>query len=187
MNSDTRRSEDMMKSGTGMATGQVDPQLASSLMKLHASNMAEIQMAQLAQDRAQSKEVKQFAQHILKDHQAADKKVMDHAKMHNVDMQMAMNDPELQRMQKESQDQLTQLQALTGAEFDRQYVTINVQAHEKTIAMVTEADNMFGDRKEGKIFGAMLPKLKQHREHAQRLMDKDMKRGAARRGSPVNR
>jgi putative membrane protein len=179
--------DDMATGGAGMATGQVDPQLASSLMKLHASNLAEIQMAELARDRAQSKDVKKFAEHILKDHQMADKKVMDHARTFNIDMQRGMNDPELQQMQQETQTHMTTLQGLNGAEFDRQYVTINLQAHEKTVAMVTEANNMFRDRKEGKIFGEMLPKLQQHRDHAQKLMDKGMKTGAARRGPPVNR
>jgi len=175
-----------MKMGQGTATGQVDPQLSTALTKLHASNLSEIQMAQLAKDRAQSKDVKKLAEHILKDHQAADKRVEEHARMFNINMQMAMTDPELQQMQKEAQEHLTTLQGLKGAEFDKQFLLINVQAHEKVVAMVTEADNMFRDRKEGKIFGELLPKLKMHREHAQKLMDKGPNR-AARRGNTVDR
>jgi putative membrane protein len=175
-----------MKMGQGMATGQVDPQLSTALTKVHATNLSEIQMAQLAKDRAQSKDVKKLAEHILKDHQAADKRVEEHARMFNVNLQMAMTDPELQQMQKESQEHLTQLQGLKGAEFDKQFLLINLQAHEKAVAMVTEADNMFRDRKEGKIFGELLPKLKMHREHVQKVMDKGPNR-AARRGTSMER
>jgi len=50
------------------------------LRQLHRANLMEIQAAQLAQRNASSAKVKQFAARIVRDHQAADKKVLASAK-----------------------------------------------------------------------------------------------------------
>ena len=47
--------------GTGSAGKKLDKKLQDGLEKLHADNQAEIQMAQVAAQSAQSPDVKQFA------------------------------------------------------------------------------------------------------------------------------
>lgn len=59
---------------------------------LHHSNKGEIEMANLAKQNGSSKQVKDFADRMIKDHQGADEKVLAFAKSHNVDLMASHHD-----------------------------------------------------------------------------------------------
>src|SRR5688572_22786392 len=54
------------------------------LSDLHKTNQKEIQLGQLAQQKGASAEVRNFGQHLIKDHQEADAKVTEGAATHNL-------------------------------------------------------------------------------------------------------
>lgn len=85
-------------------------------------NHAELEMAQLAVERAQSAEVKQFAQMMIRDHTNAGNELKQAMSRHNVDMAMQM-DPKHQSL-------MERLKNLRGAEFDREYMTAMVEGHQ---------------------------------------------------------
>src|SRR5438045_2856339 len=53
---------------------------------LHRLNQAEIAVGKLAEDRAQSDQVKDYAKHLVNDHTDADSKVMYLAKKHKIEL-----------------------------------------------------------------------------------------------------
>lgn len=53
---------------------------------LHRANHREIELANLAKDNSSSRQVKDFADRVIKDHQSADEQVLTFAKNHNIDL-----------------------------------------------------------------------------------------------------
>jgi putative membrane protein len=95
-----------------------------------AGSMAEIQLAQLAQQRAGAPGVKQLAQRIQQDHQRASQELQAIAQDTGVGTAGSAN---------EGQDHLQRLQKLSGAEFDRAYVELMVDDHQKDIGEFEKA------------------------------------------------
>src|SRR5689334_6150049 len=68
------------------ADKEASMQTAEVLSKLHHSNQMEVAAGKLAQEKAQSKDVKNFGKTLVTDHSAADKKVMALAKSEKIDL-----------------------------------------------------------------------------------------------------
>jgi putative membrane protein len=152
--------------GTAAAAGD-----AQVLAKLHQVNQMEIEAGKLAQDKGQSRQAKSFGQTLVRDHQAADKKIMAYAKQAGVDIdshQMAAgaSDPSSDKHDQMAMDRLRQL---SGAEFDREFANMMVEGHQKTIDMVTTAHGTATDPRLRTLLGQLLPTLKQHEKTAQAL------------------
>jgi putative membrane protein len=84
-------------------------------------NMAEIQLGQLAVERAQNPQVKQFAQTMIDDHTKAQEQLKTVAGSQNIPIPSAL-DSKHQKLH----DKLAKLQ---GAEFDRAYMDAMVDGH----------------------------------------------------------
>lgn len=137
------------------ATGEV-------LTKIHASNQKEIQMARMAEQHGKSKDVIAYAKALIKDHTAADKKVMAFAKKHKVDLPAAPTSPKDEHaaaMEK-------------GANFDVHFVQGMLEDHKKTIAELTEIRDNTADAKLKGLITELLPALEKHEATAQKLVDK---------------
>jgi predicted outer membrane protein len=114
---------------------KLDEDLQKSLQKLHAANQAEVKLGQVAQKQAESKQVKQFAQRMVQDHQRNDKQLTQLARKMGVDLE----GDEFQSAMKESEEKLSELQEKKGAEFDRAYMEHMVQDHEEDVQNVHDA------------------------------------------------
>jgi putative membrane protein len=96
------------------------------LKKAIEGNYAEVQMGKLAQQKAQSDDVKKFGQMLSDDHSAANQKAMDVAKS------MGMTPPNgPNAKQKADYDKMSKM---NGAHFDREFATHMVVDHQKDIA-----------------------------------------------------
>lgn len=71
-------------------------------------------------------------------------------------------------MQKQ-QMMMQQLQQAEGQQFDAAFAKAMVDAHEKAVAMVSEASNQVSDADLRNTLKKLVPVLKQHLEIAQRL------------------
>lgn len=106
------------------ATGQDYASMAG------ASDLFEIQSSQLALERTQNADIRQFAQMLVTDHQAATANLRTAAQQ----AQPAVTvDPQLNA---EQQANMGALRAASGADFDRLYLQQQVPAHEKALAML---------------------------------------------------
>ena len=87
---------------------------------------AEVQLGQLAQEKSQSNDVKQFGQKMVNDHgQMADKWLKPVAK------QLGVSEPK--GPSKKDKKEIAKLQGLSGDEFDREYITMMVKDHQQDL------------------------------------------------------
>jgi putative membrane protein len=87
--------------------------------------MLEVELGQLAADRAESEEVREFGQMMVDDHGQANQKLADVAQRKEFQLPQELSD--------EGKQQRQELEQLSGAEFDRQYVDLMVEDHQKDV------------------------------------------------------
>src|SRR4051794_1870765 len=92
-------------------------------------NMAEVKMGELAKERAQSKDVRDYGQMLIDDHSKANQKAMTVAKSMSV---TAPSEPSAK--QKQEHDMIAKL---SGSEFDSMFMSHMVQDHQEDIAKYT--------------------------------------------------
>lgn len=148
------------------------PQDEQSLVNhLHHINQMEIELAQLAQQKATSNEVRQFAQMLIKEHQSADQKLTQWAKKKQLtvgEVQPA-NDVERKKMDM-AQATRDFLQTVEGQPFDQQFLTGQVAMHDMAIGMVTAAQQQFARSDIAPLLKENLTSLKKHRARAYKLL-----------------
>ena len=144
------------------------------VQKIHDAHQKEIEMAQLAADKARSARVKSYARKLVDDHKAADRQLMSYASKKGMTSrleQVATPPP----ADKEGTDMHARLMGETGAEFDHDFVATMVDDHDKAIEAVRTARDSAGDPRLRDLFNGLLPKLEKHRKMAQQLLDKSSK------------
>ena len=122
-----------------------------------ASDLYEIESAKLAAEKAQSAEIKSFAEHLRTDHEQSTKELSDAAKQANITVTPALD--------AEKQSMLDQLKAATGADFDRRFIDQQTTAHQKAMAMLQNYASA-GDTESLKTFaGKASTVVKGHLDH----------------------
>jgi putative membrane protein len=118
------------------------------------SNIAEMRMADLAQTKTTSPQVKNLAQHLATDHAKANEQLKEVAAKMNLTLPDKMN--------AEDQAEYNRLSNMSGSEFDKAYTRAQVKDHKAVIARYRhEADN--GTDPELKQYAAnTLPLLERH-------------------------
>jgi putative membrane protein len=87
---------------------------------------AEVQLGQLAQEKSQSNDVKQFGQKMVNDHsQMADKWLKP------VAQKLGVSEPK--GPSKKDKKEIAKLQGLSGDDFDREYITMMVKDHQQDL------------------------------------------------------
>jgi putative membrane protein len=126
-----------------------------------AAGNAEVDLGRLAQDRAGSPDVREFANMMVQDHQRAGDQLKAIANKQNVRAEAEAHD--------DHRDLQERLSKLSGAEFDREYMDAMVKDHEKAIDAV-EAKAEKSDNADVKQWAAAtLPSLKQHLDKANQI------------------
>ena len=124
-------------------------------------NKMEAELAEMAKGKAENNDVENFAQQLERDHEKALedlRRIADKA-----DITVDEEPP----AEKASMD--TKLHAATGAAFDREYVSMMVDAHKKSIAASEEMQrSATGDVKA--FLDGMLPVMREHLTKAEALM-----------------
>ncbi|HSL21190.1 MAG TPA: DUF4142 domain-containing protein [Vicinamibacterales bacterium] len=122
----------------------------------------EVQLGKLAEERASSAEVKEFAATMVQDHTMAGNKLKDIARTVNV---------ELEQDENAARDDHERLSKLSGNEFDREYIDLMVKDHQDALdALQDQAEN--GDHPGVKQWASeTLPRIKHHLETAQQLQN----------------
>jgi putative membrane protein len=151
--------------GTTPAPGMI-------LGELHMANQAEIEMGKLAEQKAQSKEVKNFGKHMVKAHTGMDKDLQSWAKKHQVTVAPPSQDDshqaELQKMQQTKQ----RLQGLSGAEFDRAYMQAMAEDHANDLNKVRTFEQEATDKSLQKLLEKARKEIAEHKKDADKLVEK---------------
>jgi putative membrane protein len=94
--------------------------------KAMEGGMAEVQLGQLAEQKSQSNDVKQFAQKMVNDHGQMGEKWFK-----PVAQQMGLSEPK--GPSKKDKKEIEKLQGLSGQDFDREYITMMVKDHKQDL------------------------------------------------------
>jgi len=120
---------------------------------------AEIELGQIALKNTNDAGVRKYAERMVKDHSAADKKLQAIAAKENLQLPQAL-DPEHAALK-------TKLQSLKGEDFDRAYMNAMSKGHDKAVALFESASQQPQMPDELKQFAAnTLPTLEQHQQMA---------------------
>lgn len=140
------------------------------------ANLAEVEMGRLAQDKAQSDEVKRFARHMVDDHAKAYQELASVAQGKGVDLPR-----DVDRAHKSSADKLAKL---SGREFDQAFMKQMVKDHEKTVGDFRKAAKNARDPAVKGYAEAKLPALEEHLRMAQATEKSVGRDRTAMRGQP---
>lgn len=124
--------------------------------------MAEVELAKLAQQKAQNAEVKSFAQMMVADHSKANDELKALAAKRNVVLPTDMGS---------HKSTLDDLSKLSGAEFDKAYVEAMVDDHEEDVEMF-ESKTTSSDADIKAFTNKTLPTLKKHLEAIKAIQSK---------------
>jgi putative membrane protein len=116
--------------------------------------LAEVQLGQLAQQKAQSSEVKQFGERMVNDHTKANDKLKQ------VASQKSLNLPT--DMDSSSKREYDKLQKLSGAQFDHEYMKTMVSDHEKDVKEFRKEAQSAKDPDVKGFASSTLPTLEDH-------------------------
>ena len=148
------------------APGAMTAPNALSLIGL--SNAAEIGTSRIAQEKATSGDVRDFAKMMVEHHQEMQKEADELATKANL-----VPAPPAQAEQKRAEgDQMVQQLNSTakGAEFDRAYVEGQVKAHQQTLAELQQLQTQVTDNADVKaLIDKAIPKVQEHLDRAQKL------------------
>lgn len=128
------------------------------------SNMAEIALGRLAVQKTKNADIKKFAQRLIADHSNANTQLKALAAKKAITLPADVK-PE----QKETYDRIAKL---SGAEFDREFMTLMVENHTKS-ATAYQAESSNGTDAELKAFAAkVLPIVQEHLSMARDIQGK---------------
>lgn len=140
---------------------------------LEISNHAEIDMGELAIQKKVSEDVKEFAQHLIADHEAADAELHALAEDRGFDLDAIIEgDAELKTKKEKAEADLRELQGLEGDAFEKKFLKLNVAAHTELAQKLKLAQPFIEMDDLDAHVGKVLPKVEYHRDHAQSLLEK---------------
>jgi|SRR5690606_20496671 len=130
------------------------------LIKLAQGNMAEVATAELAQTKSAKPEVLTFAKKMIDDHSKALKDIQQLADDKKVELPKAAD--------AKHADALKKMNALSPAEFDRQYMSkAGVEDHKETLKLLKDIQSKAKDADFKALAKKMEPTVKGHLEMAQ--------------------
>jgi putative membrane protein len=130
--------------------------------------LSEVDLATLAQERSTDPKVKDFAAMMVKDHSAANEKLEALASSKNVSLPSSGGAAE--RATK------TQLEALSGAAFDKSYIKSQLKAHTDTVALLKKEISTGQDAQAREFAQSILPTVQSHLKAIRTLaMEDDVK------------
>lgn len=127
-------------------------------VKAANGGMLEVELGRLAQEKAQSKEVKEFGAMMVTDHSKANKELKALATLKDITLPATLGED----MQKHVND----LTKLSGKDFDKKYVSMMVDDHKEDIELFKKtAEDDKADASVKAFATKTLPTLQKHLEH----------------------
>jgi putative membrane protein len=146
------------------APPSVTPAEQDFMMKATQANMGEIELARVALQKSENKDVKAYANMIERDHKDALGDLTDLMKDKNV--------RQPKTVAAETQQDISRMNSLTGSEFDREFVNKMVSDHQKAVEMFREHQGIAQNPDVKKYVNDVVPKLEMHLDKAQQLQAK---------------
>jgi putative membrane protein len=132
------------------------------IMKAAQGGMAEVQVAQLAKDKASSAQVKQMADKLIQDHTQNNTQLQQLAQSKGVTVPQSVN--------AKDQKEIDRLSKLSGSDFDREFTRHMERDHRKDIAEFRREASRGQDTDVKAFASQTIPVLEQHLQMAQSSM-----------------
>ncbi len=164
--SDTTMTNNTKKDTTNNNAGNqmVDQATKDFVADAATGGMMEVELGNLAQQKAKSQQVKDFGKMMVDDHTAANNNLKDIASKKNIEVPASITDD-----QKKDIDKLSKK---SGADFDKAYVDMMVEDHKKDIAAFKKATGALGDNDIKNFATNTLPTLQKHLDAIQSIKSK---------------
>lgn len=146
------------------STMPVDKDVSDFAVKAAAGGMMEVQLGQIAQQKATNQRVKDFGAMMVKDHSAANDELKKLASSKNITLPTSVSN--------EQQKDIDDLNKKTGADFDKAYMKMMVNDHEKDIKDFEKAGNNLKDADVKSFAMKTLPTLQKHLDSAKAITGK---------------
>lgn len=144
--------------------GAVSAMEKQFVTKAAQSDRAEVQLAQMAQQKSNNPEIKQFAQQMIQDHGQNQQQVDSLASKLSI---TAPGD-----VAPDQKQQADRLQNLSGDQFDKAYAKLMVQEHRKDVSEFKRAQQSAKNSDIKQYVDQTLPVLQQHLQMAEKLSAK---------------
>ncbi|MEX2595062.1 MAG: DUF4142 domain-containing protein [Anditalea sp.] len=152
------QNEEMEQSGD---TGMLQNDDSDFAVKAANAGMAEVSAGEIAQEKAQDQRVKDFAAMMVQDHTKANEELKSIAANKNITLPAAAGE--------DHQEQIADLNSYSGADFDKEYMGMMVDDHQKVIDLFEGAAEDIEDAELRAFAEKNLPVLRKHLEQAQAL------------------
>ncbi|HEY9668764.1 MAG TPA: DUF4142 domain-containing protein [Coleofasciculaceae cyanobacterium] len=126
------------------------------------SNLAEVELSQVALKQASSDQVRQYAQHMIDEHTKANARLMQLLKQNGITLVRPQLDAKHQAIR-------AQLVQLTGQQFDQQYMDVMREDHVVTVALFQQAAQKLQHPDLRAFAKNTLPNLQNHLQMAQAM------------------
>lgn len=153
-----------MKSGTSQGIGAAD---TTFVKKAAQGGMAEVELGQLATQKATNPDVKKFAQRMVDDHTKANNELKAVAGAKNISLPNSLDAKDEATKQK--------LSGLAGDAFDHAYMSDMVKDHRADVAEFKTESAVAKDSSVKTFASETLPTLEDHLKEAKRIAPEVMK------------
>jgi putative membrane protein len=162
---------DTSRLDTTTAGGTTAPTMtdANIIAMVDADNAGDSAVAVMASKKATSKDVRDYAKMMIKDHHAAREELQALIKATNIQPQQAAHDSSGHEM-RSTVDSLTS--APKGMEFDKMYIRQMVDMHTTVLDELTKALNMAQDPQLKALLQKQMPVVQQHLDRAKEIQTK---------------
>lgn len=145
-------------------TTMVDADTKSFVNDAATGGMMEVELGNLAEQKAKSQRVKDFGKMIVADHTQANNTLKDIAAKKNIDVPASVTN--------DQREDIDKLSKKSGSDFDKAYVDMMVEDHKKDISDFKSAESKVGDNDVKNFITNTLPVLQKHLDSVQAIKSK---------------
>ena len=146
---------------TNYSSAKLNAADSTFVMKAAVGGMTEVQGGQTAQQSAQNDRVKNFGQMMVNDHSKANQQLQSLAAAKGLTLPADLP--------ADKQKMLTQMKSTQGAAFDKHYMSMMVEDHQKDVADFEKQSNSASDPDVRSFASQTLPVLKMHLDSAKAI------------------
>jgi putative membrane protein len=151
---DSVSSSTMDTSNNNAGSAMVDEKVMDFAKDASTGGMMEVELGNLAQQKAKSQKVKDFGKMMVDDHTKLNNEFKDIASKKSIDLPATVTD--------DQRKEIDDLSKKSGADFDKAYVNMMVDDHKKDIAAFKKAEGDVSDNDVKNFITNSLPTLQNH-------------------------
>jgi putative membrane protein len=178
----TQKETQPSQTQTQPRAGQADTAFVQQAL---TSGTEEVALAKLAAEKSQNEQIKQFAQMLVSDHTAVNEQLQLLAQRNGATPAprdgskrggTETSPPAAQPGAAPSSPKAQQLAKLSGSEFDKEFLSIVVEGHEKSVELYSTESEKGTNPAAKKLATETLPKIKEHLQQAKSLQQQVMEK-----------